>query len=200
MAPTLPFFISSDSSGGDDGASFPNGASSPKPVSTATSFVAASSNHACASRGPFSVKAAFSIAATSFVAASSNYGGDSDSDSADTASTRRYNQWNIDDNIHLVQADGRLLREYGRAHVPPSALLREFLNGRSPIRHGKLTARIIGDKRRYLQDKFFGMCKGTCKRKNRKPRARQERALFKCCMQEWPHIMEEATAELEDQQ
>lgn len=212
------------SSGGDDGAYFPNGASNTKPVSmavaagdssgsssvkttsntkpvsTATSFVVGSSNDGGDSSGPSNVKAASNIADTSFVAASSYYGGDSDSDSDDTTPTRHYNYWHRDDNIHLVEADGRLLRKYGPAHVPPSALLEEFLNGRTPFRRGELTSRIIGDKRRYLRNKFLDMCKNRCKRSYRKPRTQQENELFKCCMKEWPHIMEQARAELEDEQ
>jgi hypothetical protein len=43
------------------------------------------------------------------------------------------------------------------------------------------------------------MCKDRCQRNYRKPRARQEKELFKCCKREWPHIMEQARAELEDE-
>ena len=89
---------------------------------------------------------------------------------------------------------------YGPAHVPPSALLIEFLKGRSPFRRGELTSRIIGDKRRYLRNKFHDMCKDSCNRNYRKPRGRQERELFICCLKELPHIMEQARAQLEDEQ
>ena len=186
-----------NSSCGDDGASFPNGASNTKPACTATSFVAGSSNIGSDSSGPSNVKAASNIAAASFVAASSNYSGDSDSgsNSDDTTPTQHYNYWHRDDNIHLVETDGRLLREYAPAHVPPSALLIQFLKGRVPFRRGELTSRIIGDHRRYLQNKFRGMCEGSCNNRSyRKPRRRQENEFFECCKREWPHIMEEARA------